>query len=301
LEERNIQGEEMLPWHIEQTLHQGWQGWFNDFIQGSSQRINADFNPIGVFYSISHWNAVFAPSLRPLFSQLERINLRIIVLVLIGFQLLYFSLKSIKIRIFQTGIPLTIFTTGFAGMVFDLMLIFAFQSIYGHVFSWIGLLVASFMAGAACGALLIAVVLERIKHPFKIFSGIELAIMVFSIGCLGIIVASNRYLGSPEAFFTFKVLFLAISFLSGLLIGSQFPLANKLYLRDSTSLTTTAGLLYSSDLLGGWLGGILGAVVLLPVLGLVGTCITVGLLKLTSWIVINTQPNQGFRGGNHEG
>jgi spermidine synthase len=51
----------------------------------------------------------------------------------------------------------------------------------------------------------------------------------------------------------------------------------------------TAGLLYAADLLGGWLGGIVGAAVLLPVLGLVGTSLTVTLLKLTSCVVIVTQ------------
>jgi len=175
-------------------------------------------------------------------------------------------------------------------MIFDLMLIFTFQSIYGHVFSWIGLLVAAFMAGAACGAMLVATVMDRIENSVKFFSIIELAIMGFSIGCLLIVYAPDTFLGEPEAFTTFRALFLVISFISGLLIGSQFPLANKLYLRDERSLTTAAGTLYSADLLGGWFGGVLGAVLLLPVLGLVGTCITVGLLKLTSFIVLNTQP-----------
>jgi len=292
LNQRDIKGDEIIPWHIEQKLHHGWQGWFSNFIEGSSQKINSDFNPIGVFYSISHWNAVFAPSLRWLFIQLERLSLRTIVLLLVIFLLSYFIFRSKEKRFFRAGIPLSIFTTGFAGMIFDLMLIFTFQSIHGYVFSWIGLLVASFMAGAACGAMVIAILLDRIKNCYIVFIRIELAIMCFAIGCPFIFLAADAYLGSPDTFFWFKLLFLVTSFISGLFIGSQFPLANKLYLRNSTSLTKTAGLLYSADLLGGWFGGILGAVVLLPVLGLVGTGITVGLLKLTSFIVINTQYNQ---------
>jgi len=297
LTQRNIKTDVMLPWHIEQTLHQGWQGWFHNYIEGSSQKINSDFNPIGVFYSVSHWNALFAPSIRSLFKVFERLRLGTIVLLFVISLLLYFIVLSKRKRSLHGGIPLAIFTTGFAGMIFDLMLIFTFQSIYGHVFSWIGLLVAAFMAGAACGALLVAVIMDRIKDCYKFFARIELAIITFSMGCLLIVFIPNAILGGPDGFFLFRSLFLVISFISGLLIGSQFPLANKLLLSDDTSLTKTAGTLYSADLLGGWFGGVLGAVVLLPVLGLVGTCITVGLLKLTSYIVINTQPRPYLRGG----
>jgi len=291
LNQRNIQADVIVPWHIEKKLHPGWQDWFSRFLEGSSQKINSDFNPVGLFYSISHWNALFAPSLRWLFRQSERINLRTIVLVFVIFLLLYFFFRSKNIRFFRAGIPLSIITTGFAGMIFDLMLIFTFQSMYGYVFSWIGLLVASFMAGAACGAMLITRVLARIENCFKFFIKIELAIICFSFGWPFIFLAVHAYLGSPGVFFFFRTLFLVIACICGLLIGSQFPLANKIYLRHSTSLSKTAGLLYASDLLGGWFGGIVGAIVLLPVLGLTGTCITVGLLKLTSFIVLTTQPN----------
>jgi spermidine synthase len=297
LNQRNIKADVIVPWHIEKKLHHGWQDWFSRFLEGSSQKINSDFTPVGLFYSISHWNALFAPSLRWPFRQFERINLKVIILMFVIFLLLYFFFRSKNIRFFQSGISLSIITTGFAGMIFDLMIIFTFQSIYGYVFSWIGLLVASFMAGAACGAMLITMVLARIKSCFKLFKKIELAIICFSIGWPFIFHAVHANLSSPDVFFFFRILFLVISFICGLLIGSQFPLANKLYLRNSTSLSKTAGLLYASDLLGGWFGGIVGAVVLLPVLGLTGTCITVGLLKLTSFIVITTQPNRNLWGG----
>ena len=121
---------------------------------------------------------------------------------------------------------------------------------------------------------------------------IELTIICFSVAFPFVILAAYEYLGHLDAFFIFRMLFLVLSFISGLLTGSQFPLANKLYSQDSRNLSHTAGLLYASDLLGGWFGGILGAVVLLPVLGLAGTCITVGLLKLTSFTVIATQPDR---------
>ncbi len=293
LDQRNIKANVIIPWYIEQKLHPGWLEWFPLFIAGSSQKINSDFNPIGVFYSVAHWNALYAPSLRWLFRGFEGMSLWIGVLLFLVF-LVYFLFRSKDGRSFRRGIPLAIITTGFAGMIFDLMLIFAFQSVYGYVFSWIGLLVASFMTGAACGAMLVTMILERIKNGFKFFAKIELAIIGFSIGCPGVVLAAHAYLGTPDALFFSKGLFLVLSFIGGLLIGSQFPLANKLYLRDGAGLSKTAGLLYASDLLGGWFGGIIGAIVLLPVLGLVGTGITVALLKLTSFIIITIYSKQGL-------
>ncbi len=294
--ERNIRGNVIVPWHIEKKLHPGWQDWSSRFLEGGSQKINTDFTPLGVYYSISHWNAIFAPSLRGIYSQFEQINLGNVVLLFVILVPLYFFLRPRDRQFLQGGIALSIITTGFAGMMFDLMIIFAFQAIYGYVFSWIGILVASFMAGAAGGALLSTAVLEKISKSLGVFKAIELAIVGFAIATPLVFLGMPSYLGTAEASPFFKTLFLALSFLSGFLTGSQFPLANKLYSRKSKGSSETAGLLYASDLLGGWFGGILGAVVLIPVLGLIGTCITVGLLKLTSFTVIATQPDRHLLG-----
>ncbi len=297
LSKRDIKADVIVPWHIEKKLHHGWQEWFPRFIEEGSQKINSDFNPLGMFYSISYWNSLYAPSLRGIFGQFERINLRSVVFLFAVLLLLYLFFRPKKRQFFRGSITLSIITTGFAGMMFDLILIFTFQSIYGHVFSWIGLLVASYMAGAACGAMLITKVMARIKDSFRFFIRIDLAIIYFSILLPFIFYAVHALLFISGVFLFFKMLFLVISFISGFLTGSQFPLANMLYLRDNKGLSDTAGLLYASDLFGGWFGGIVGAVVLLPVLGLTGTCITVGLLKLTSFIVLRSQSNQHLLGG----
>ncbi len=290
--QRDIAANVIVPRHIENKLHQGWQDWFSDFLEGSSQKINSDFAPVGLFYSISHWNAVYAPSLRGIFSQFEKVNLKSVILLFAILTLLYLLFRPRSRQFLKEGISFSIVTTGFAGMMFGLMVIFAFQSIYGYVFSWIGILVASFMAGAACGAMLVTALLARIKHYLAAFTAIELAIIGFAIALPIVFLAVPSYPGNPAAALFFKMLFLAISFTGGFLTGSQFPLANHMYLGKSSSLSKTAGSLYAADLLGGWFGGILGAILLLPVLGLTGTAITVGLVKLASFTVIFTQQDR---------
>ena len=289
--QRTIASGRGIPWHIEKQLHPGWQTWFSRFLEGGTEEINTDFRPLAIFYSISHWNALLAPSLRGVFRQFERVDLGTITL-LAGFSLLiYFLFLGRKRRFLPQAISYSIITTGFAGMIFDLTIIFAFQALYGYVFSWIGILVASFMAGAAGGALAATAVMARIKNCLKLFISTEVAVTLYSFGLPVVLFALHTGLDA-SGFVLFRMLILIISFVSGFLTGCQFPLANELYLENSANLSRTAGLLYASDLLGGWFGGILGAVLLLPVLGLTGTCISVGLLKITSLVVLVTQSNR---------
>ena len=259
------------------------------FLEGSTQKINYDFKPLGIFYSISHWNAIFAPYLRGLFRWIEKINLRMFFLLFTIFVALFFLIRSVNKKFFGTGIPLCVATTGFAGMIFDLALIFTFQSLYGYVFFWLGLLVTIFMAGAGAGAMTVTSVLPRIKNDLIFFIKTELTIIFFSCGLPLVFLFVHPYLDSPAIFLHLRILFLFISFVCGFLIGAQFPIANKIYLKGGKSLSKTAGLLYACDLLGGWLAGIAGSVVLLPVLGLSATFVVIVLLKLSSFIIITAQ------------
>jgi spermidine synthase len=81
---------------------------------------------------------------------------------------------------------------------------------------------------------------------------------------------------------------LVLSFFSGLLVGIEFPLANRIYLsvQSKPKFSGTAGLLYGGDLIGGWLGGVLGGVLLLPVLGLIGTCIVISMFKVSTFVIL---------------
>ena len=289
LKDRNLKVSLLIPAHIEYKLSPRWLNWFLESLEGGTEKINQDFLPIGLFYSLSYWNARFSPYMQKLFKVFETINLRFFFIPLVFFTLV-FSLFVFKIKkSIRLSVPLCITTTGFAGMIFNLVLIFAFQALYGYVFHWIGLLVTALMAGIAVGSLRMTSLLERIKNEFGLFIKIELAIILFSAILPVVFLIQNPYLDRPGTFFL-QAIFLALSFFSGFLIGAQFPLANKIYLTFAAklrkpNLSGTAGLLYGADLFGGWIGGIIGGVILLPILGLFRTCMVIVMLKVVSLVI----------------
>jgi len=287
LKKRQLEVKLVSQPHLEYRLHPRWRDWFQQNMKGISVKANRDFIPAGVFYSLAHWNALFSPYMTGVFNWFERINWLHFALFL-GLLLFIFLLLLIKFKskLSSLSVPLCIISTGFAGMVFDLVIIFAFQVFYGYVYYWIGLLVTAFMAGSAAGSWWITAHLEKIKNDLALFIKQEIGVIVLSALLPLIFLLSKVYVAQSPTFFLIQPLFLVLCFLSGLVVGIEFPLANKIYLKTSPLLGHTAGALYSSDLLGGWIGGILGGIVLLPILGLVGTCIAVVMLKVTTFIIL---------------
>jgi spermidine synthase len=80
--------------------------------------------------------------------------------------------------------------------------------------------------------------------------------------------------------------YLWIFFVPGFLLGIQFPLASKIYIKGKEEEGEAAGVLYAADLIGGCVAGILGGIVFLPVLGLVGTCLVMVILKVSSLVLL---------------
>ena len=287
LNERGLEVSLLTSSHIKYKLATRWVDWFFSSIKSATKKINQDFSPLGMFYSLSYWNSLFSPHMKWLFKWFEQVNLRLLIIpfsiFILAFLIIYFKGPTIFTKL---SIPFAIMASGFAGMIFDLALIYTFQTLYGYVFHQIGLLMAAFMVGIAAGSLAMTSLLEKIKRDFASFIGLELALILFSGVLPAIFLFFAPYLDRPAVLSLFRVIFPALSFVSGLLIGTQFPLASKIYLMRSPDLSGTAGLLYGADLAGGWLGGLLGGVLLLPVLGLIQTCTTVALLKMISLLIL---------------
>lgn len=91
-----------------------------------------------------------------------------------------------------------------------------------------------------------------------------------------------KFLNATELHLSF--VFFLISSAVGFLVGAEFPIANSMY--RTQTLTRTAGRLYALDLAGSWVGAISVSVVLIPLVGLVQTCILLAVIKLSSAVLL---------------
>jgi spermidine synthase len=287
-EERKIKASLITRNYIEYRLNERWLKWFQQSMGGRKLHVNSDFHPLAVFFNLSYWNSLFSPYLTEVFKRYERSSLTLSVTKII---LITLVLATIFIRmphLSRHSITYSIFTTGLTGMIFNLAIIFAFQTFYGYLYHQIGLLIAIFMLGIASGSLLITKRLDRIKKDSFLFLKIEMAIILFSILFPFVFLVPSHNLENKVVYFILYGAVLIMSFLSGMSIGLQFPLANKIYLSSYTGkgrLGETAGLLYAADLLGGFFGGLSGGILLLPILGLKETCFIMAMLKISSGIL----------------
>ena len=286
--ERGIQTSLFTKSYIEYRLQERWLTWFLQGIEGRSLNINSDFQPLGVFFSLAHWNALFSPYITGVFKRLEKASFKIYMILTVILTILLATIFIIKPRISVYSIPYAIFVSGFADMILELAIIFTFQTLYGYLYFQIGLLITIFMAGAAVGSLYITRRLDRIKNALRLFMMTELFVVAFAFFLPFVFLIPSYYLDKPTVYIFLFATFMAMSFVCGALVGFQFPLANKIYLDAAPkggSVGETAGLLYGADLFGGFFGGLLGGVLFLPVLGLMKSCFLMAIIKMSSFFL----------------
>jgi spermidine synthase len=170
---------------------------------------------------------------------------------------------------------------GLAGMILQLVLLFAFQVLHGHVYAEVSLIITAFMAGLALGAAsgnrLLAIWLAASEWGAKSkLIGLQLAIALYS----GVFVLILWWpLPAPT------LVFPILALLAGVLGGIAFPLALAL-VRMRGDAAYAAGLLYGADLVGGCLGALFGAALLIPVFGIPQTCAVVALVSLAGLLAL---------------
>ncbi|HVN67685.1 MAG TPA: hypothetical protein VMT55_04865, partial [Candidatus Sulfotelmatobacter sp.] len=209
----------------------------------ASTPVNRRLAPITYYLGLLLWASYFSDGLKEFFYAAAARSAADILFALICIAVF---LKSLSWRRPKLKLPLAVMLLGFCGMCGQLVVIYAFQALYGYVYQTIGLLTALFMAGLSAGSYLM--VRRAPRDPERTIKLFIWSLMFFL----------------PVLFFCLEIFPLPLaSFLIALPIGAIFPLAVKLR-------GTKGSVLYGADLAGGALGAIVTTVFLLPLFGVPG-------------------------------
>ena len=218
--------------------------------------LNRDFYPYMFIRQIGHWLSHFG------------VGYKILVIIpAVLFLLLFFK---------TDGITAGLYTGGFTSASLEVALLLAYQVYFGSIYLATAFFFAIFMAGLAFGS---SAKLKTKIPPIKSYWLLQFGLAVFAI----VLPLFIRLTGSIAAWrLPAQFLFFVLIFALATAIGFEFLLASKL---RQSSYGEISGINYSTDLAGSAFGAFLSAIVLLPLLGLVNTCLVVAALNGISGIM----------------
>jgi spermidine synthase len=155
-----------------------------------------------------------------------------------------------------------------------MLLLFAFQILYGYVYQMLGVIVALFMAGLAAGSYLAK---RMFPHPeSRTFILIQIEIAVYCFSLPGIVLLLRNVLDLP---ILVNAAFLLFAFVIAALIGLEFSVAAMLRRGGAQRVASE---LYGIDLIGSALGALLAGTYLIPAFGFLAVSVIAGSMSLVS-------------------
>jgi len=292
-ESRKIQTEYFTPFHFNMLLPPNRVEYVRNYLDGLKNiPINSDMHPISYFLNLAIWNRFSGSGITGFFNIILRVKLFWFVIILLIFLILRLCFLLVKkreeLRVVKFNSIFAIFTTGFVGMAFSIIMIFVFQNIYGYVYQKIGLIVAIFMIGLAIGGYVFSTKFkDDLKQLVKSLIIMEFIICLFAIILSLFFSVGNAYMRSLHSaelvWIMNEGIFYMMIFVSGFLTGGEFPLVGRVLLSCEMKLGKSAGIVNSADHLGAMCGAFITGVVLVPVLGIVQACLVLAIMKLCSF------------------
>ncbi len=274
--QKNVSFDHFYPSMFKHLYQPERRRFFNERVTSVSHpRINYDFKPIAYFYDFLIWHKITHGE-QGRFAQLAKLksaHLFYIIFVFIGLWLLFNFLLKQKLRV--ANIALVTLLVGFTGLVFNVILILAFQTIFGYIYTWIGLAIAAYMLGMASAGFVFNRYIDIIKTKPVLM--VLLALIVITALLLMPFFRLSTFLLLP-------VLFFLVILWSGALTGAAFPLFCRAYSKEGQS---GHGTIYACDLLGGAAGAFLLCGVMIPLFGFQQILWLIALLNFGGLVIMS--------------
>jgi spermidine synthase len=255
-----------------------------------TNQINTDTFPVTYFYNLVLWDIISGERGKETFFQAIGVNLRwaVIPLVLLFFlRIAYVLIRKDRLgdHLKFNGL-LAITTTGFAGMALEIILLFAYQNIYGFLYYKVGLIVAVFMLGLSLGGwLMTRLIAGREQNWIKLLAILEFTLVLYCLSLPFIISTFSTQATSLNLILEYLYMLLVVG--AGWLTGLQFPLVSKILITQD-DIGRVAGWVDSSDHLGACCGAFLTGTILVPLLGTLQSCFLTAILNCMSGVLLLT-------------
>jgi spermidine synthase len=218
--------------------------------------VNRDFAPVAYYFDVALWSSRFNHGYRDLFRAMAGVDFR----WLAGTMGVFLLVLVAKKRRAQTVAACCTAAMGFTLIGLEMLLLLAFQAIYGYVYQQLAVIIAAFMAGMALGSWL------ALRAPAR--RGIRTLVFLQ----VGAAMAPLLLCAVFEA--VSPVLFPVLALGCGMLGGYEFPVASRIF------CARNPGTLYALDLAGSCVGAVLFSVYLIPVFGFLKTALLAAMVSL---------------------
>jgi spermidine synthase len=171
--------------------------------------------------------------------------------------------------------------TGFTTLGLEMLLLLAFQAVYGYVYQQLAMLIAAFMAGMALGSWL---GMRRTAHGGRRVLAITQVLAALApLVLLGLCAAMGQASGTAGLAAS-RIAFPALALGSGMLGGYEFAVASRIFFGGTQAGAPAhrPGTLYALDLAGSCLGAVLFSAWFVPVFGFLKTALLSAMVSLAA-------------------
>lgn len=256
-------------------------------LRASGAPVNTVMRPVSCHYTLIMWSRYSNSTIGGLLRGVEGLNPAWLVMGLLVFGAAALVWARIVRRthpasMARAGAWQAMAVTGFGGVGLELILLYAFQGLYGYVYSRMGFMVGLFMLGTVVGAWQV----HRLETAGSVVVRRAVALCLLTMTLLALVVWWSLVKGVPS-----EVLLYGLIAAVGAVVGMQFVVVSRVLVLAGSGEGAAAGIVWLGDYGGSALGGLLAGVFLPVIFGIATTTLLLATLLAVSLILYLAVPS----------
>jgi len=270
-------------------------------LERSPKLINTDFRPISSSLALILWGRFSGTERMEILHALRRAGLAVYLIPIVVFVIARVAFRAVngasETPEDRFPVMLSMGALASSAMGLQIVLIYAYQSLFGYVFERVGLFAAVFMLGLAAGGAVAGKSLVHIKRKASAIAGVLVTFLTLCLAAPHVVAVLQ---GREPSVIESAIFILVLA--SAVLTGAAFPLVASKRLELAGSAGESSGWTDAADHYGAAAGAAITGTLLVPLLGMNDACLVlavvvggavavIGLEWLVSRVIAARQPS----------